>query len=142
MDPANNVPVLWPLVVYFASVVFLAGAMIGLSALLGEKHMDRDTGETYKSGIPVTGTARLRLNAQFYLVAMFFVIFDLETAIIVAWAVGVRELGWTGYIEILIFIGVLLTALVYLWRLGALDWGTSKSRKTLAERNRREMEGK
>lgn len=142
MDPANNVPVLWPLVVYFASVVFLAGAMIGLSALLGEKHMDRDTGETYESGIPVTGTARLRLNAQFYLVAMFFVIFDLETAIIVAWAVGVRELGWTGYIEILIFIGVLLTALVYLWRLGALDWGTSKSRKTLAERNRREMEGK
>jgi NADH-quinone oxidoreductase subunit A len=142
MDPSTNVPVLWPLVVYFASVIFLAGAMIGLSALLGEKHMDRDTAETYESGIPVTGTARLRLNAQFYLVAMFFVIFDLETAIIVAWAVGVIELGWTGYIEILIFIGVLLVALVYLWRLGALDWGTSKSRRTLAERNRREMEGK
>jgi NADH-quinone oxidoreductase subunit A len=142
MDPAANAPVLWPLVVYFASVIFLAGAMIGLSALLGEKHMDRDTGDVYESGIPATGSARLRLNAQFYLVAMFFVIFDLETAIIVAWAVGVRELGWTGYIEILIFIGVLLTALVYLWRLGALDWGTSTSRKTLEERNRRELKGK
>jgi NADH-quinone oxidoreductase subunit A len=141
MDPATT-PILWPLVVYFASVIFLAGAMIGLSSVLGEKHMDRDTAEVYESGMPATGSARLRLNAQFYLVAMFFVIFDLETAIIVAWAVGVRELGWSGYIEILIFIGVLLAALIYLWRLGALDWGTSKSRKTLEARNQRELKGK
>lgn len=114
--------------------------MLGISALLGEKHMDRETGEAYESGIRPTGSARLRLNAQFYLVAMFFVIFDLETAIIVAWAVGVRELGWVGYIEIVIFIGVLLAALVYLWRLGALDWGTSKSRKKLEERIKKEIE--
>lgn len=140
MEPATNIPVLWPLVVYFAAVLVVVGGMLGISALLGEKHMDRETGEAYESGIRPTGSARLRLNAQFYLVAMFFVIFDLETAIIVAWAVGVRELGWVGYIEIVIFIGVLLAALVYLWRLGALDWGTSKSRKKLEERIKKEIE--
>jgi NADH-quinone oxidoreductase subunit A len=64
------------------------------------------------------------LTAKFYLVAMFFVIFDLEAVFVIAWALAARPLGWAGYIEILIFIGVLMAALVYLWRLGALDWGT------------------
>lgn len=58
-----------------------------------------------------------------YLVAMFFVIFDLEAVFLVAWAVALREVGWAGYIEVLIFVGVLVIALIYLWRLGALDWG-------------------
>ena len=135
---------LWPMVVYFVAVLGLVTIMISLSYVLGQRHRDKATatGSPFESGIVSTGSARMRFDAQFYLMAMFFVIFDLETAIIVAWAVGVRELGWTGYIEILVFIGVLLVALVYLWRLGALDWGTSKSRRKLAERNRREMEGK
>ena len=55
---------------------------------------------------------------------MFFVVFDVESIYIFAWAIAWRELGWTGYIEVLVFIGILLAALVYLWRLGALDWGT------------------
>ncbi len=59
---------------------------------------------------------------KFYLVAMFFVIFDLETVFIFAWAIAFREVGWTGYIEMLVFVGVLVAALIYLWRLGALDW--------------------
>ena len=132
------------MVVYFVAVLGLVTIMISLSYVLGQRHRDKATatGSPFESGIVSTGSARMRFDAQFYLMAMFFVIFDLETAIIVAWAVGVRELGWTGYIEILVFIGVLLVALVYLWRLGALDWGTSKSRRKLAERNRREMEGK
>jgi NADH-quinone oxidoreductase subunit A len=124
---------LWPLVVYFAAVLFVASAMIGLAYILGERHKDRATDQIYESGILTTGDARLRLNAQFYMVAMFFVIFDLETVFIVAWALGVKELGWVGYIEILIFIGILLAALVYLWRIGALDWGPK------TQRNRRKM---
>lgn len=113
----------WPLLVYGLGVMVLVGGMLGISYVLGEKHNERATGEPYESGIRSTGSARLRLSAKFYLVAMFFVIFDLEAAFIVAWAIGVRELGWPGFIEAVIFIGVLLLALIYLWRVGALDWG-------------------
>lgn len=114
---------LWPLTVYFIAVVGLIIAMLLLSYVLGETHRGRATDEPYEAGAPITGTARQKLNPKFYLVAMFFVIFDLETIFVIAWALVARSLGWAGYIEILIFIGVLLAALVYLWRLGALDWG-------------------
>jgi NADH-quinone oxidoreductase subunit A len=113
---------LWPLGVYFILVVILLAVMLFLSYVLGERHKEQATDEPYESGVPIIGTARQRLTAKFYLVAMFFVIFDLETVFIVAWALTARSLGWAGYIEILIFIGVLLAALIYLWRLGALDW--------------------
>ncbi len=126
--PTTDGTMLWPLVVYFAAVLFVAGAMIGLAYIFGERHKDKATDEIFESGIATTGDARLRLSAQYYLVAMFFVIFDLEAVFIIAWALGVLELGWAGYIEILIFIAVLFAALVYLWRLGALDWGPKTSR--------------
>ena len=119
---------IWPFVVYGTAVFLLVAAMLGLSYVLGERHKDRARNEPYESGIVATGSARLRLSAKFYLVAMFFVIFDLEAVFIIAWAIGLMELGWAGYIEIAIFIGVLLAALVYLWRLGALDWGPQTSR--------------
>jgi NADH-quinone oxidoreductase subunit A len=122
---------LWPLLVYFIAVVILAAAMIGLSYLLGQRHKERATGEPYESGIASTGTAQVRFDVRYYLIAMFFVVFDLETVFIFAWSVAVRELGWYGYLEILLFIGVLMATLVYLWRQGALDWGSwdSKMRK-------------
>jgi NADH-quinone oxidoreductase subunit A len=113
---------LWPLAVYLAVVTMLVVAMLGLSFLLGQRHHNRATGSPYESGILSQGSGRVRLSAKFYLVAMFFVIFDLESIFIFAWAIAVREVGWTGYIEILIFIVVLLASLVYLWRAGALDW--------------------
>lgn len=127
---------LWPLGVYFIAVVVLMGIILGLSYVLGERHRERTTDEPYEAGAPIIGSARQRLNARFYLVAMFFVIFDLEAVFILAWALAARPLGWAGYIEILIFIGVLLAALVYLWRLGALDWGsqTSEIRKRIQNR--------
>lgn len=75
-----SVPVLWPLVAYFAAILALVGIMIVLSWLLGQRHHDRATGEPYESGILPTGSARLRLSVNFYLVAVFFVIFDLEGA--------------------------------------------------------------
>lgn len=114
---------MWPLGVYFACVVAVVAVMAGASSLLGQRHQDRATGEPYESGIVSEGTARLRLTAQFYLMAMLFVIFDLEAVFIFAWAVAVRELGWTGYIVISVFIALLLVALGYLWRVGALSWG-------------------
>jgi NADH-quinone oxidoreductase subunit A len=100
--------------------------MISFSFVLGQRHAGRVTNEPFESGMPLTGTAMIRFSIKYYLVAMFFVIFDVESLFIFAWAVSVRELGWTGYIEIVIFIGILLAALAYLWKLGALDWGTLK----------------
>lgn len=119
---------LWPLVVYAAAVIFIAASMIGLGAILGERHRERETGEPYESGILPTGSARIRLSVKYYMVAMFFVIFDLEAAFILAWAVGARQLGWPGYVEVVVFIVVLLAGLAYLWREGALDWSPRKSR--------------
>lgn len=115
---------LWALGIYFVVTLFLVTAMLVVSYLLGQRHYEKDTGVPYESGIASEGSAHVRLSAKFYLVAMFFVIFDLEAAFIFAWAVAGRDLGWTGYWEMLIFTGVLMIALVYLWRLGALDWGS------------------
>ncbi len=112
---------LWPLALYFFSAIALAVIIIGFSYLLGESHKERTTGDPYESGIVVTGSSHVRLNAPFYLIAVFFVIFDLETLFVISWAVAIRELGWPGYIEMLIFISVLFVSLIYLWRLGALD---------------------
>jgi len=126
---------LWPFIVYFVAVVALVTAMIAVSHVLGQRHRERATGEPYESGIASTGSAHVRFDVRFYLVAMFFVIFDLEAIFIFAWAVAARELGWPGYYEILVFIGVLAAALIYLWRLGALEWGPTKLRvrKTTGE---------
>jgi NADH-quinone oxidoreductase subunit A len=121
----DNQP-LWPLAVYFAAIVVIVAAMIGLSYVLGQRHRERATDEPYESGVAATGTARVRFDIKFYLVAVFFLIFDLEAAFLYAWAVAVRETGWAGYAEVLVFTGVLAAALAYLWRLGALDWGKSK----------------
>ena len=115
---------LWPFALYFGVVMALVISMLGLSYILGQRHRERATGEFYEGGIKSEGSARLRLPARFYLVAMFFVIFDLEAVFLFAWAVSARMLGWPGYWEIFIFIGLLLAALVYLARVGALDWGT------------------
>lgn len=114
----------WPLAFYFVIVVALVGSILVLSYILGQRHRERATGEFYESGIKSEGSARVRLSARFYLVAMFFVIFDLEAAFIFAWAVAVRETGWPGFWEMAVFIALLVAALAYLWRLGALDWFT------------------
>jgi NADH-quinone oxidoreductase subunit A len=102
--------------------------MIGGSYVLGSRHKERATNEPFESGIIPTGSARLRFDVRFYLIAVFFVIFDLEALFIFAWALDVRTLGRQGYFGILIFIGVLMAALVYLWRVGALEMRTLKQR--------------
>ena len=126
MQFTNLAGELWPLAAYFIAVIILIMAMLSISHVLGERHKGRATDEPFEAGVPTTGTARQRLTAKFYLVAMFFVIFDLEAVFIIAWALAARSLGWAGYIEVVVFIGILLAALVYLWRLGALDWGPTE----------------
>jgi NADH-quinone oxidoreductase subunit A len=112
----------WPLLVYFVFVVVLVAAVIGVSYLLGQRHSEPATGEPYEGGIVSEGSARVRFSVRYYLVAMFFVVFDLEAVFLFAWAGAARELGWAGYWGILLFVGMLFAALVYIWRVGALDW--------------------
>lgn len=116
---------LWSFAGYGIAVLIVVAGMIGISALLGERHHERATGEPYESGMAVTGSAQNRLPVQFYLVAILFVVFDLEAMYLIAWAVAVPEVGWLGFGAMLVFIGVLLIALTYVWRVGALEWGTS-----------------
>ena len=114
-----------PLIVYCALAVLVTATMLA-SYVLGERHRDSGAGTPYESGIVSEGSARVRLSARFYLVAMFFVVFDLESVFLFAWAVAAREVGWAGYWEVVIFIGVLMAALIYLWRVGALDWAVER----------------
>jgi NADH-quinone oxidoreductase subunit A len=123
-DNGYSVP-MWPLLAYAVLVFAVTSAMIGFSYLLGQRHRDRATGEVYESGISATGSARLLFSARYYIIAMFFVIFDLESAFIIAWAISFRETGWSGYIGLAIFIFILLAVLMYEWRSGALDFGPS-----------------
>lgn len=112
----------WPLAVYFAAVLFILATMLGLSYVLGQRHFEPATGDVYEAGIVEEGSAHVRLSVKFFLVAAFFVVFDLEAIFLFLWAVAGRELGWSGYIEVCIFVGVLAAALAYLWRTGALEW--------------------
>jgi len=121
METQNST--IWPFIAFAIIVVALIGIMIGLSYLLGERHHERKTDEPYESGIPPTGDARLRFSSSFYLIAMFFVIFDLDAAFIMLWAVSFRELGLPGYIGIVIFVAILMILLVYELSIGALDFG-------------------
>jgi len=117
-----------PIVIYSALVVFLVAAMLAVSYVLGERHEQPATSQPYEGGIVSQGSARLRISANFYLIAMLFVIFDLEAVFIFAWAVAARESGWAGYAEMMIFLGILALALFYLWRTGALDWSRARGR--------------
>jgi NADH-quinone oxidoreductase subunit A len=126
----------WPFIAFASIVIILIGIMLGLSYLLGERHKDKATDEPYESGIPPTGDARLRFSSGFYILAMFFVIFDLDAAFIMLWAVSFRELGLSGYIGIVVFIGLLMVLLIYELRIGALDFGPD-GKKILKSKSKR-----
>jgi NADH-quinone oxidoreductase subunit A len=126
----QTAPSLWPLAVYFGAVIAVAAFMLVTSYLLGERHMDRGTGQPYESGIKPTGSAWMHIDVRYYLIAMFFVVFDVESIFVYAWAVCLRDLGWTGFVGMVTFVALLFVALVYLWRMGAFDWaGAGGSRR-------------
>ena len=123
MESSIDNTVLWPLLVYTAIVLTLIGSILLLSYVVGQHHKDRATDDPYEGGILSTGGARLRFSSQFYMIAMLFVIFDVETIFIFAWAIAFEELGWLGYAGVVGFIFLLLVVLLYEWKNGALDFG-------------------
>jgi NADH-quinone oxidoreductase subunit A len=127
MPGTNSLNNLWPLLLYAGIVAFLLTAILLLSYFLGQHHHDRATRLPYEGGIQQAGSARLRFSAQFYLVAMLFVIFDVEAVFIMLWALGFYELGWAGYIGAAVFIAQLVVVLIYEWGIGALNIGPNIS---------------
>ena len=111
------------LMIYAVLALSIPIGTLILSWILGQRHSEKAMIDPYESGMEVTDSARLRYPARFYVVAMFFVIFDLEVIFIFAWAIAFRELGWAGYIGASVFILVLAVVLIYEWRTGALDFG-------------------
>ena len=132
-DAGSTLPHNWALAVFLLGVLGLCAFMLLVSSVLGSKARGRSKNEPFESGIVGTGDTRLRLSVKFYLVAMLFVIFDVEAMFLFAWAVAVRETGWAGFIGAGIFISILIAGLVYEAAAGALDWSPASRRKRQAQ---------
>jgi NADH-quinone oxidoreductase subunit A len=119
---------LLPLIIYFAAVLFITAVMLGGAYFLGQRHHAKAADEPFESGVVPAGDVHIRFSVHFYLLAIFFVIFDMESVFLFAWSVALQESGWSGFIEALIFITILIATLIYLGAIGALDWRTRRQR--------------
>ena len=99
-----------------------AGAMMGMSHLMGSRRPTPVKESPYESGMVPIGTTKERFSVSFYLVAMLFIVLDIETLFLIPWAAIFREVGFAGLLEVTVFLGVLAAGLVYAWRRGALEW--------------------
>jgi len=120
--PSSPTEVYFPVLVQGAIAIVLAAALIVLSYALGKKVRNQVKDTPYESGITPTGDARARFSVKFYLVAMLFILFDIEAIFLYPWAVVYRELKMFGFIEMLVFVVLILSGFFYIWRKGALDW--------------------
>lgn len=124
MPPTSTIePTLWPLALWLAVVAAAMAMVIGLSSLLGPPARGRRRNLPYESGMAPTPQPPLRFPVHFYVIALAFLVFDIEAAFLFAWAVAARDVGWPGYLEALVFALILLAGLVYLWAKRAFDWG-------------------
>ena len=114
-----------PVLILLGAVVLLAGIMLGLSHLLGPRRPTREKLAPYECGIVPTTDARQRFSVKFYMVAMVFILFDVEVVFLYPWAVIFHELRMFGFIEMLLFLLLVLPSYVYLWKKGVLDWTRS-----------------
>jgi NADH-quinone oxidoreductase subunit A len=95
-----------------------------LSSVLGPRKPSPEKSAPYECGMPAVGDARERQSVKFYLVAMIFLLFDIEVAFLYPWAMALRDLGWPGFVQLVVFMTLLLAGYVYVWRKGVLDWGS------------------
>lgn len=111
-----------PILVHLIVVVAIAAAILALSAWVGVKRPSRTKLSPYECGITPVGDARERSSVSFYLVAMLFILFDVEAAFLYPWAVVYKGLGWFGFLEMFLYIAILVAGYIYIWKKGALDW--------------------
>ena len=111
-----------PLALLVPVAILVPLLMLGAQRLLAPKRPDPTKASTYECGAPLLGTAHPRLPIKFYLVAVLFLLFDIEVVFLFPWSVLASKLGWMGLAQILVFLGVLEIGLLYVWRKGALEW--------------------
>src|SRR3982751_4423976 len=116
----------FPVLIQILIAIGVAGSMIGLSAVLGRRVKDSVKSSPYESGMMPVGSARERFSVKFYLVAMVFILFDIEAIFLYPWAVVYRELKMFAFVEMLLFIVLVLAGFFYIWKKGALDWSAEK----------------
>ncbi|GAB1405632.1 MAG: NADH-quinone oxidoreductase subunit A [Lentimicrobiaceae bacterium] len=126
-----------PFIIYTILALIIVAGMLGLSWFLGEKSSGRIRNQPYESGIKPTGSARLRFPSKFYLIAMFFVLFDIEAVFLYSYAMAFREAGWVGFVAAAVFIGILIALLFYEISIGALDFETSGKKILKAAKKRK-----
>ena len=126
---ASSTPLLWPLGLYVGLVVLVVAGLMLSAHFSGERGRRRIAQTPYECGMEPAGPAHVRFSVSYYLIAMFFLIFDIEAVLVFAWAVALRSAGWAGLAELTLFIVLLLFGLAYLWREGGLDWGPQERRK-------------
>jgi len=120
----------WLLILLLMIMAVGFGAVsVLLSRVLGPRNPTAEKIAPYECGMPAVGDARERQSVKFYLVAMIFLLFDIEIAFLYPWAMALRDLGWPGFIQIVTFFLVLLVGYVYVWRKGVLDWGPVARRR-------------
>src|ERR1700691_5817951 len=118
-----------PLLIHLVAALLLSGALVALSTLVGYRRPSRVKGQAYECGITPTGDARAPVSVKFYLVAMVFILFDVEAIFLYPWAYVFRALQWHGFIEMMVYMAILLVGYFYLWKKGALDWNTPAARR-------------
>ncbi len=111
-----------PLLIHLLVAIGLTGAILLLSTVFGQRRPSRAKLQPYECGVRPTGDAREPFSVKFYLVAMVFILFDVEAIFLYPWAYVYRELQWFGFVEMLLYILILLAGYIYLWKKGALDW--------------------
>jgi NADH-quinone oxidoreductase subunit A len=114
------------IILMIALGLLFAVPSVVLSKLLGPRKPTPEKSAPYECGMPPVGDARERMSVKFYLVAMIFLLFDIEVAFLYPWAMALRELGWAGFVQVVLFMALLLAGYIYVWRKGALDWGEEK----------------
>src|ERR1700691_3620499 len=120
--PTSYPDTYFPVVVQAVIAVVVAAALVAISFLLGKRVRNRVKDSPYESGIAPTGSARERFSVKFYLVAIVFILFDIEAVFLYPWAVVYRQLKFFGFVEMLLFIVLVLSGFFYIWKKGALDW--------------------
>jgi NADH-quinone oxidoreductase subunit A len=123
--PTSATEVYFPVLLQALVAMLLAAGLLTVSYLLGRRVRNRVKDMPYESGIVPTGDARQRFSVKFYLVAMLFIVFDIEAIFLYPWAVVYRELAMPGFVEMLVFVILILSGFFYIWKKGALDWSGS-----------------
>ncbi len=121
----NPIPIYAPMFVLLAVAALIASTFWSVATILGRKK-DPTPGKNapFECGSESTGGRHLKLSVKFYLTAILFVVFDIEAVFVYPWAIHFRDLGWPGFAEMLSFLAVIIVALVYVWKKGALEWET------------------